>query len=158
MSILDRFDSVFTDCLACLCPPPYPTALCVEQTIDEAIIKAKKTSDRLYKMNFKESIANDLDNILALNEVSEDVVLGQGESAISGKAIIDINGQSESDWSGGSSIAATAVLPKSVFVTAPKVHEILTVSSGRTYYVGQLVNESSAAWAVSLVSELKARG
>ena len=158
MSLLDRFDPVFIECLACLCPPPYPTAVCVEQTISEAIIKAKKTSDWLYKMNFKESIANDLDNILALNEVSDDVVLGTGENAISGKAVIDINGQSESDWSGGSSIAATALLPKSVFVAAPKVHDVLTVSNGRTYYVCQLVNESSAAWTVSLVSELKARG
>lgn len=158
MSILDRFDSVFTDCLACLCPPPYPTALCVEQTIDEAIIKADILAERLYKMTFKEQTAADLDNILALNEVSDDVVLGQGESAISGKAVIDINGQSESDWSGGSSIAATALLPKSVFVAAPKVHDVLTVSNGRTYYICQLVNESSAAWTVSLVSELKARG
>lgn len=158
MSILDRFDSVFTDCLACLCPPPYPTALCVEQTIDEAIIKANILAERLYKMTFKEQTAADLDNILALNEVSDDVVLGQGESAISGKAVIDINGQSESDWSGGSSIAATALLPKSVFVAAPKVHDVLTVSNGRTYYICQLVNESSAAWTVSLVSELKARG
>lgn len=158
MSILDRFDSVFTDCLACLCPPPYPTALCVEQTIDEAIIKANILAEKLYKMTFKEQTAADLDNILALNEVSDDVVLGQGESAISGKAVIDINGQSESDWSGGSSIAATALLPKSVFVAAPKVHDVLTVSNGRTYYICQLVNESSAAWTVSLVSELKARG
>lgn len=158
MSLLDRFDSVFTDCLACLCPPPYPTALCVEQTIDEAIIKAKKTSDRLYKMNFKESIANDLDNILALDEVSEDVVLGSGDAAITGKAVLNINGENEGEWGGGSAIAATATLPKSVFTTTPKIHDTLSVSNGRTYYVGQLVNESSAAWTVSLVSDLKARG
>ena len=47
MSLLDRFDPVFTDCLGCLCPPPYPTALCVEQKIDEAIIKAKVLADEL---------------------------------------------------------------------------------------------------------------
>ena len=47
MSLLDRFDPVFMECLGCLCPPPYPTALCVEQTIDEAIIKAKVFADEL---------------------------------------------------------------------------------------------------------------
>ena len=108
--------------------------------------------------NFKTQIALDLDNILAADEVSDDVVLGSGDSAISGKAVLNISGQSEGDWGGGSAIAATATLPKSVFTTTPKIHDTLTVSNGRTYYVGQLVNESSAAWTVSLVSDLKARG
>lgn len=157
MGLLDRFDSVFTDCLACLCPPPYPTALCVEQTIDEAIIKANILAERLYKMTFKEQTAADLDNILALNEVSDDVVLGVGDSAISGKAVINISGQSESDWRGGTAIAATAVLPKSVFVDEPKVHDFLAVSDGRTYRIDSLVNESSTSWTVLLVSDLKAR-
>ena len=49
MSLLDRFDPVFTECLGCLCPPPYPTALCVEQKIDEAIIKAKILADKQFE-------------------------------------------------------------------------------------------------------------
>lgn len=157
MSLLDRFDSVFTDCLACLCPPPYPTALCVEQTIGEAIIKAKHLSDKLYKMTFKEQIREDLNNILAADEVSDDVVLGTGEGAISGKAILNISGQSESTWNGGTAIVATAVLPKSVFSSEPRIHDVLSVSDGRTYRIDSLANESSAAWTVLLVSDLKAR-
>ena len=106
-------------------------------------------------MRFKESIRNDLDGILQADEVSDDVVLGSGESAISGKAVINVNGQSDNEWAGGSVIYATALLPKNTFTTEPKPHETLTVTNGRTYRVVALTNESSSSWIVSIVADNK---
>ena len=157
MGLLDKLDPVFIKGLGYLCPAPFPTAELVEQTIDEAIIKGRLLSQKLFFMNFKEQLNADLDNILALDEVSESVTLGSGSTAVTGRAVLNISGQTESTWNGGTAIAATAVLPKSVFSTEPKIHEILTVSNGRSYQIDSLAEESTAAWTVLLVADLKAR-
>lgn len=108
-------------------------------------------------MSFREQAASDLTAILNAQEISDEVTLGSGDTAITGKAVLNMNGQSDSEWGGGSCITATAVLPKSVFPTEPRVHEELTVTGGRTYTVASLIEESPASWKVMLVTSLKAR-
>lgn len=108
-------------------------------------------------MSFREQAALDLTAILSAEEISDEVTLGSGDTAITGKAVLSAGGQSDSEWGGGSCITATAVLPKSVFPTEPRVHEELTVTGGRTYTVANLTDESPVAWTVMLVTSLKAR-
>lgn len=108
-------------------------------------------------MNFKQQTVKDLENILMAEEISDVVVLGTGDNAIEGRAVLNMSGQSEAEWGGGSSMTATAVLPKYVFTEEPKIHDFLFVEGGRTYRIDSIVNESSVAWTVQLVSDLKAR-
>lgn len=108
-------------------------------------------------MNFKQQIALDLTNILNADEVSENVTLGTGLTAITGKAVLNMSGQSEGEWGGGSAMVASAVLPKSVFTEEPKIHEFLFVETGRTYRIDSIINESNTSWTVQLVADLKAR-
>lgn len=107
-------------------------------------------------MSFKEQIAADLNNILNADEVSENVTLGTGLTAIAGKAVLNVGGQSESEWRGGVCLTATAVLPKSTF-PQPKPHDLLDVTNGRLYSIDHIAEESNVAWVVALVAEKKAK-
>lgn len=48
MSLLDRFDPVFTATLGCWMGPPYPTAEDLAQTIDERIEEAGRRAEEQF--------------------------------------------------------------------------------------------------------------
>ena len=156
MSILDRFDPVFTECLGCLCPPPYPFAICVAQTIDEATIKAKDLADRLYRMTFKEQIATDLQAIMAADEVSEDVVYTTRSCNSSNiKAVINNSGENNLDFTDGIATNSTAVIAKSSLSSAPKHNDSITDSSNKVWIVKGVVGESFSSWTLSLIGDVR---
>lgn len=156
MSILNRFDPVFTECLGCLCPPPYPFAICVAQTIDEATIKAKALADRLYKMTFKEQLATDLQAIMAADEVSEDITYTPRKGTpLNIKAVISIDGDSNLEFANGKELRATAVIAKADLLFVPRTNDSFTDSSNREWKIIEVASENFVSWRFSVVSEVR---
>jgi hypothetical protein len=157
VTILDRVDSVFYDCLGCLCPAPFPTAELVEQKIDEAIIKAKVLAERLYKMTFKEQLANDLENIMNADEVSEEVTYSprNGSESSTIKAIFNDRAESNLAFTDGEAVTPTAVILKSSLAAAPKHNDSITDSDNRVWIVKGIAGESFSSWTLSLIGDVR---
>lgn len=107
-------------------------------------------------MSFKTQLATDLANIMAAGEISESIKhTPRTGAAVTSNAVVVIVGESESEWSGGNVIVATAVLDKGTFAK-PQSHETILADS-TTWYIDSIIGESPASWTVKMFSEQKPR-
>ena len=107
-------------------------------------------------MSFKAQLATDLAAIMSAGEISEAVThTPKTGAAVTGNAVVVVVGESDSEWSGGNVIVATAVLSKATFAK-PKSNETIAAGS-TTWYVDSLIGESPASWTIKMFSEQKPR-
>ncbi len=106
-------------------------------------------------MSFKEQMAVDLAAIMNADEVSESVKYVSGSTSTDIKAVLNVEGQQNLDWSDGNAMEASAVIPKQSLASAPKPHDALYDSNNRLWYVSSISSEDCVSWKVSLYSEVK---
>lgn len=105
-------------------------------------------------MSFKAQLATDLANIMAAGEISDAITYTpRTGAAVSGSAVIVVDGESDSEWNGGNVIVATAVLAKAIFAK-PQSHETILAGS-TTWYIDSVIGESPVSWKVRMFSEQK---
>ena len=99
-------------------------------------------------------MTNDLQTILG-NDFAEPVTLTtKSGSTTSGNAIINIIGESESEWPGGNAMVALILISKAQFAAKPKSNEVFT-SATMAWTVDAIVSETPASWTIKAFSEQK---
>ena len=109
-------------------------------------------------MSLKSQMQEDISNIfLNTDEFAEDVTyVDSANESHTGKAIINIQGDSDSEWAGGEVLTAEIVMEKS-FAGSIKPHGHIVDSEGRTWTVTQVKNLDFAAITVSAHCDFKIR-
>lgn len=108
-------------------------------------------------MSFKEQLANDLENIMNADEVSEEVTYSprNGSESSTIKAVFSDRSQSNLDFTDGEAVTPTAVILKSSLATVPKHNDSITDSDNRVWIVKGIVGESFSSWTLSLIGDVR---
>ena len=109
-------------------------------------------------MSFKTQLSADINNIfLNINEFAENVTYTDSSSkSHSGKAIIKIDGDSQTEWAGGEVLTAEIIMDKT-FGGSIKPHDKITDSENRIWTVTTIKDMDSAAITVSAHTDFKIR-
>jgi hypothetical protein len=109
-------------------------------------------------MSLKSQIQSDINNIfLNTDEFAEDVTYVDSENeSHTGKAIVNIQGDSDTEWAGGEVLTAEIIMDKT-FGGSIKPHEKITDSENRIWTVTTIKDMDSAAITVSAHTDFKIR-
>ena len=109
-------------------------------------------------MSFKTQLAQDLQAIMAADEVSEDVTYTPRKGTSTAiKAVISIDGDSNLEFASGKELRATAVIAKADLEFTPKPNDSFTDSSGREWKIVEVTSENFVSWRFSVISEVRIR-
>lgn len=109
-------------------------------------------------MSFKTQLSTDIDKIfLNTAEFAEDITYVDSKNkSYSGKAVIDIKGDSNGDWGGGEVLTADIIMDKT-FAGSIKPHEHIIDSENRSWVVTIVKDIDSASITVSAHTDFKIR-
>ena len=109
-------------------------------------------------MSLKSQMQADIGNIfLNTDEFAEEVTyIDSANNSNTGKAVINIIGNSDTDWAGGEVLTAEITLDKA-FAGSIKPHEHIVDSESRSWVVINIVNLDFAAVTVSAHMDFKIR-
>ena len=109
-------------------------------------------------MTLKNQLSADMTStFLNVDEFAEDVsYVDSANNSHTGKAVINIEGDSDTEWAGGDVLTAEITMDKS-FAGAIKPHEHIIDSESRSWVVTDVKNLDFAAVTVSAHTDFKIR-